>query len=164
MNDRSIDNDFRTTGPPTHFANDLEMYQGLVKIWADSSRQLHRICLANGIEYYHFLQPNQYLAGSKPMSEAEIEVAIYEEFPAKESVAIAYPMLIEEGKALTGEGIRFHDLTMVFAETREPIYIDFCCHYNEEGNRKLAGKIADIIVNQQSKERSDGGSRNAKSF
>jgi hypothetical protein len=35
-----------------------------------------RLAEANGARYLHFLQPNQYLEGSKPISDEEREIVI----------------------------------------------------------------------------------------
>jgi hypothetical protein len=54
-------------GPARQYASRDEMMRDLVSIWRESSLQLHRLCRANGIEYFHFLQPNQYVPpGSLP--------------------------------------------------------------------------------------------------
>ena len=39
---------------------------------------MDRLCRANGIRYYHFFQPNQYVTGSKPMGKEEIARAVVE--------------------------------------------------------------------------------------
>ena len=67
----------------------------MVDLWRDSSLQLARTCGANGIEYYHFLQPNQYFEGSKPLSAEEQRVAITEKLSYGSFVPAAYPLLQE---------------------------------------------------------------------
>ncbi|MFP6703150.1 MAG: hypothetical protein VB861_15495, partial [Planctomycetaceae bacterium] len=61
-----------------------------------------------------------------------------------------YPRLQEAGAGLSRAGVDFLDLTMVFAGTAEPIYIDDCCHYNSQGNRMLADAIADRLLESRS--------------
>ena len=39
------------------------------RTWAESSFQMHAVASAKGIRYFHFLQPNQYIEGTKPMSD-----------------------------------------------------------------------------------------------
>ena len=118
----------------------------MVDLWRESSLQLDRTCRANGIEYYHFLQPNQYFEGSKPLSEEEQRVAITDNLSYGTFVPAAYPMLQEAGDALAAQGVRFHDLTGAFADRPESIYVDSCCHVNRLGNQILAEAIAAAIA------------------
>jgi hypothetical protein len=107
--------------------------------------QLHLIARSRGIKYFHFLQPNQYLPGSKPLSGVELKTAFNEEHDSRPHVAEGYPLLIAAGKRLQNEGVHFHDLTQIFAATKDPIYRDSCCHVNGEGNRMLAAAMAEAI-------------------
>ncbi len=38
--------------------------------------------------------------------------------------------------------MRFVDLTRIFADVRETIYRDACCHYNRTGNEMIAERMA----------------------
>jgi hypothetical protein len=98
-----------------------------------------------GIEYYDFLQPNQYLPGSKPMSELERSLTVEPTYPAKTAVETGYPMLITAGRELAAQGVRFHDLTGIFAQITQPTYRDNCCHLNPTGNELLAVAMAKAI-------------------
>jgi len=134
------------TGPDNTYKDPAEMYGQLVALWQRCSGQLDRLCQTNGIRYLHVLQPNQYVEGSKPMSDAEREVAIEPEHKYRPGVIDGYPRLRKAGRELTDAGVDFLDLTLVFANTPEPIYIDDCCHYNPQGNRMLADAIADRLL------------------
>ena len=107
---------------------------------------MHKICSTNGIKYFHFLQPNQYVAGSKPMGENERHLAIQDNhifaMPAKRG----YPYLVEAGKDLARKGVNFYDLTQVFANDSEPVYVDECCHVNATGNSILGRAMGEAIV------------------
>ena len=48
-------------------------------------------------------------------------------------------------RAARAAGLPFDDLTMIFADVAETIYIDGCCHVNPVGSRLLAREIARII-------------------
>ncbi len=113
-----------------------------VRLWARTSRLLDDLCRTNGIRYFHFLQPNQYVAGSKPIGDDERQVAIDPESRLPALLADAYPRMRTAGAALAADGIRFDDLTMVFADVAEPLYQDDCCHLNRHGNELLARAIA----------------------
>ena len=57
-------------------------------------------------------------------------------------VAIGYPRLRERGVELVARGVRFHDLTQIFADTHEPIYADNIGHVGARGNQMIADAIA----------------------
>ncbi|MFQ5576831.1 MAG: hypothetical protein ACE5G8_07575 [Anaerolineae bacterium] len=136
---------YLVTGPSFNYQNDPELYQDLARVWRRSSEQMHRLCLENGCEYFHFLQPNQYVANSKIMGARELKIAVKDGNPYQEGVVQGYPYLIEEGHTLNTEGVRFYDLTMIFATNDEPLYIDRCCHLNKKGYEIVANTIAEFI-------------------
>jgi hypothetical protein len=123
-----------------------ELYEHLAAIWANSSSLLNRLCSDKGMRYYRFLQPNQYLPGSKPISEAEKHVAIQVDHPYRQGVEMGYPLLIRNGRALKEQGIPFYDLTGIFGDHPEAIYIDSCCHSNQVGLDLMAQAIAHAIL------------------
>ncbi len=137
---------FSAIGLKTKFGSRGEMFAALAALWERSSLQLARLCKANGIEYLHFLQPNQYLEGSKPLGKEERKIAIDPNLSFAASIAAGYPLLIEAGTRLDAAGVDFTDLTQLFSRVDAPIYEDSCCNLNEEGNRRLADAIADWIA------------------
>ena len=138
-------NGYAAAGPPSTYASDAEMYQALGRLWAESSYQMHAIARARGIHYFHFLQPNQYLEDSKPMDAAERRVAIREDHPYAANVRKGYPVLRELGRDLVRRGVTFVDLTNVYADTRDVLYRDNCCHVNGAGQRIVVEAIAKTI-------------------
>ena len=139
-------NEYAASGPPASFANDTEMYSALARVWAESSFQMHAIAEARGIRYFHFLQPNQYVDGSKPMGDEERQIAIREDHPYGKSAKLGYPWLQELGPDLTRRGVNFVDLTNLFANTHDVLYRDNCCHVNREGQRIVITAIAKTIA------------------
>ena len=139
-------NEYAASGPPESFANDRELYAALARTWAESSYQMHVLARAKGIQYFHFLQPNQYVDGSKPMGEAERRVAIRADHPYAKSVKSGYPELVSRGRDLAGRGVAFVDLTNLFATTREALYQDNCCHVNASGRQIVVEAIARTII------------------
>lgn len=133
------------TGPDFHPRSREETFGFLVEIWENCSRQMDRICRANGIEYHHFLQPNQYFPGSKPMSPAERQIALKRKHPYRMPVEQGYPRLIEAGGRLRNEQINFHNLVMIFQDNDEILYSDDACHLNDRGYRLVAEEIARLI-------------------
>ena len=136
---------YHVTGPTFHYNDESEMYRDLASFWSRCSIQMHQICKGNGIAYYHFLQPNQYVPDSKPMQEDEKKLAYNPQHPYKSSVELGYPYLIKEGKKLTRNGIQFFDLTMLFRNESEPLYKDSCCHLNKRGYSMISAVIGDFV-------------------
>ena len=134
----------RAKGPEIRFANETEMLAYLVALWQRSSRLLDGLARANGTRYYHFLQPNQYVPESKPMTTDERATAVKATRYAG-LVHTGYPMLQRAGRELRAEGVRFVDLTGAFAGHVEPIYIDACCHVSPHGNAIVADLVFDAI-------------------
>ena len=144
---RGTASDYAETGPPRTYASDAAMYADLAAIWMRGSLQLARLSAANGVSYLHFLQPNQYVPDAKPMDESERRVAHDAAGAAwKESVERGYPLLLERGEELHRQGVRFYDLTRIFAQVTQPVYMDHCCHLNMEGNAILGDRIGAAVV------------------
>ena len=139
-------NGYAAAGPPAPFANDEEMYSALGHLWAESSFQMNAVAKAKGTQYFHFLQPNQYVDGSKPMGDEERRVAIREDHPYGVSVRKGYPVLRELGKDLTRRGVPFVDLTNVYANSRDVLYRDNCCHVNTAGQRIIVDAMVKTIL------------------
>ena len=136
---------YLVSGPSFEFGDEAELYDELVKVWQRSSMQMHKLSLANQIEYFHFLQPNQYVRGSKILTEDERKVAYSESHPYKKGVESGYPRLVEAGKRLKDRGVRFYDLSMLFEDNAERLYVDSCCHLNARGYEIVAGRIGEAL-------------------
>ncbi len=39
-------------------------------------------------------------------------------------------------------------MSMVFADVERPLYVDTCCHFNEQGKHLLATAIARAIISE----------------
>lgn len=139
---------YLVSGPFFSYANDAQLYKDLADVWMRSSIQLHRLCSTNGIAYFHFLQPNQYVPDSKIMGEAELKKAYEKSHPYKKGVEKGYPYLIEEGKYLQELGVKFYDLTMIFTDHVEPLYADTCCHLNVNGGEIVTRTIGNTIITE----------------
>ena len=116
---RAQDAGFVATGPRFESRDGKDLFEHLSDIWRNSSLQLHRICATNGIRYYHFLHPDQYLPGSKPMGESERRTALWRDHPYREGVVRGYPRLVAAGQRLRSESVRFSDLTRIFSNVPE---------------------------------------------
>jgi hypothetical protein len=126
-------------GPPYSYETEQALFADLARVWKNASIQMKLLSDGNNIRYYHFLQPNQYVKDSKPMSPEEIDKAIGKHV-YHEGAEKGYPHLLKTADQLTDSGVNFTDLTMVYADHPEALYVDSCCHVNQHGY--------DIVVEQ----------------
>ncbi|MEM7483227.1 MAG: hypothetical protein AAF481_18835 [Acidobacteriota bacterium] len=142
--------DFVARGPAYTYrkGDQPKVAEELVAFWERSSRLMAGLCDSQGIPYFHFLQPNQYPEGAKPLSSEERRVAYSENRPYRAVVQGGYQMLRDAGARLAADGIAFHDLSMLFADVRETLYIDDCCHLNQRGNELMAAAIVEILMRE----------------
>jgi hypothetical protein len=136
---------FEETGPVFKYDNIQQLYEEAAEVWVRGSVLINQVARANGMEYYHFLQPNQYVKGSKPLSREELQIAYMEKVPTSEVAITGYPLLIRKSRELLDKKINFFDATMVFAKEKSTVYIDTCCHYNSHGKEILAAYILDKV-------------------
>jgi hypothetical protein len=137
---------FEETGPFFPYNEIRQLYDDAAAVWERGSVLLDQLARENGMEYCHFLQPNQYLKGSKILTPEERSVAYSEKGETAQAAMIGYPVLIKQGRKLLERNIKFFDATMAFAKEKETVYIDTCCHYNDRGKEVLAAYIMDKIV------------------
>lgn len=137
---------FAASGPYRQPVDQADALQRIVGQWRRASMQMHHLCAANAIPYFQFLQPNQYVPGSKPMRAEEKALAYNENHKHRDAVLKGYPLLIETGAELLAAGVVFRDLTGMFAEVEDPVYVDDCCHMGELGNKMMAERIAETIL------------------
>ena len=137
---------FEQTGPPYQADSNEKLYGDLSELWFQSSLQLHYLCEANGIRYFHFLQPNQYVPGSKLFSAEERTQFISDESPYRVPAEAGYPYLIRAGRRLRERGVRFRDLSMLFEKETQTVYKDSCCHLNSYGYARLGEVIGEDLA------------------
>ncbi len=133
---------FQESGPAYAETVSNQIFQDSAALWRRTSIQMWKICVANAIEYYHFLQPNQYVRGSKPFSAWEkrhVFGALGEAY--RSGAEQGYPFLLTEGDRLTRAGVPFTDLTRIFQSENETLYRDTCCHYTPHGYDIVAAEI-----------------------
>lgn len=136
----------QVSGPPVTFADTEAMFVDFVEVWARASLEMSNLCRGQGIQYFHFLQPNQYFEGSKVLTDEERRIAWDADVAEAGRVAAAYPLLVERGRQLAAQGVDFTDLTQLFRDETETIYSDPCCHYNRRGAELVATAIAEAIA------------------
>lgn len=139
--------DYTATGPQWPHGSDDALSEDLAAFWFETSLQMRALTEARGGRFFHFLQPNQHVPGSKPMDAAEQSVAIRGGEAFAPHASRGYRFLRENGARLAAQGVHFHDLTQIFAETTEPIYIDNIGHLGRKGNEMMAAAMAEQIAN-----------------
>jgi hypothetical protein len=116
------------------------------ELWTRGSIAMKALAESQGALYVHFLQPNQYVPGSKPLSAEEIDTAIDAAHPWSQAVPGGYAALRARAAALRSGGVAFYDLSQLFQGETRTLYRDTCCHYNEQGNVLLAGEMSKIVA------------------
>lgn len=119
-----------------------EAIQRALRIWISSSRSSYAVASINGIRYLEVIQPSQYLEGSKKFSHEE-ELRVRSDQSMK-VVGRGYSLVNTEDFGLSP--INILDARFIFAETRQQVYKDNCCHLNQEGESILAHAIARKII------------------
>jgi hypothetical protein len=138
--------DVAAVGPRRDLGDSEQMVGELALLWQRCSEILQGMAFGMGFHYLHFLQPNQYVQGSKVLSEEERSIAFREDHVYREPVIRGYPALRRLGRELIDHGVDFHDLTDVFSPYSETIYSDDCCHVNARGSEILAEVVAQAVL------------------
>lgn len=136
---------FEATGPDYNFINWEQFHKDTAKIWSNSSVAINALVEGQGGQYFHFLQPNQYIEGNKILSEWEQKNAVLPNRSYGNVYHDTYPTLLEESKRLTSSGIKYTDFTYVFKDIATTLYVDNCCHINEIGIKIICKKIVQRI-------------------
>lgn len=136
---------FVESGPLEKYENISTLHEAVAEVWANSSLLINSLAKGRGFEYYHILQPDQYVEGSKRLTKEEKRIAYNDKHIYRKSVVIGYPMLIQKGRMLIKNNVNFIDATMLFANVDETLYCDDCCHLNKQGMRILADYIIQEI-------------------
>ena len=116
--------------------------------WYRGALLLADLAKRHGAEYYSFLQPNQYVPGAKPLTDEELAGAFAPSGEWARAVRQGYPLLAERGRRLRQRGVEFFDLSWIFADSRETLYVDDCCHLNRRGNELLASHMLRRILGE----------------
>ena len=126
--------------------DEYDLSQMALRVWYRGSVMLDNMSRAAGAEYYHFLQPNQYVPNSKPLTNREVKYAYDPAGLSARTYRDAYPLLLRLGDELRQQGVNYHDLTQIFADHRETLYFDDCCHLNARGNELLAAQMVQRLA------------------
>ncbi|MEM8930058.1 MAG: hypothetical protein AAGE94_02720 [Acidobacteriota bacterium] len=117
----------------------------IADLWQRSSLAMNALASQVGAVYVHILQPNQYVADSKPLSREELETSYRPDSAWSRAAAHGYPYLRARGAELRRQGVDFLDLTTIFRDETRTVYSDSCCHLNPLGCRLVAEATAEAI-------------------
>ena len=137
-----VDYNLERHGPRSRWRTSAAALAAAARFWHRGALMMRELAALAGADYYHFLQPNQYVPDSKPLSAREREFAYTPGGSEKAAVEQGYPLLQEISRDLPGRGVNYFDLTGIFAGHTETLYRDTCCHVNDAGNELLAAAMA----------------------
>ena len=144
---------YEATGPTRTHADLAARSRDLAAHWKRTTVLLAERSRSSDFRYFHFLQPNQWVEGSKIFSEEERALARPDDYFHREAAIVGYGELVAAGSQLANEGVAFTDLTTLFQGMREPLYTDACCHLNDRGNALIAEAIGRSVREGYTRER-----------
>ncbi len=148
----SSESDLQATGPAQPLTDTLAYFTEQADLWSRCQQLIAEQAHAMGTLSVHFLQPNQYVRGSKAFTEEEQRIAIENgPFCYRDAVERGYPLLQDRVERLAKKGIPAFDLTPLFRGEARTVYADKCCHFNQLGwdliADAMAGHILDAMPN-----------------
>ncbi len=121
--------------------------QACLNLWTRGTKFLATFAKGAGIHYLHVLQPTSkdtVPEVSKPLSEEELlHTGSTHFWPT--GIQALYPRMRHRSRTFEAEGINFADLSMLFKDVTDTLYIDVC-HYNQRGNESFSHAIAEKFL------------------
>ncbi|MGH0034928.1 MAG: hypothetical protein ACQGVK_07860 [Myxococcota bacterium] len=113
-------------------------------LYRRTTHHSHLLAEAEGKLFFHFVHPNQYVTGAKPLSDEERALYTSDHPPGFHTAR--YRRLGEISAALRARGVASHSLERLFADEPRTMYRDACCHLNREGVARVNLAIARHIL------------------
>ena len=115
-----------------------EIYVNYIeKLWLNSSNEIDQFSKIKDFKYIHIIQPNQYLKGSKIISNEELDFLKYEKYG--KPISKYYKDIKVEDL-----DVKYKlDLRYIFKDNDMTLYRDYCCHLNNRGIFLMASEIVD---------------------
>ncbi|WP_293128411.1 hypothetical protein [Microcoleus sp. bin38.metabat.b11b12b14.051] len=133
--------------------DDKAAFEQMAWNWAKSSIFMHKVLSASNVPYFQVLQPNQYYQTKRVFSDAEKRIAFNQETPYAKAVEIGYPALLKKFPNLEKNNINILNGVKVFDKTKDVVYVDSCCHYNQAGQEIFSDYVASSILESMRKDR-----------
>ena len=115
-----------------------------VDVWKRFSLQQFHLSKIYGVESLFFLQPMPVLPDAKIWSKEEIEKGYYKEEPEKRRFC---KLIRAEFQSLQEKNLPFYDLSYIFKNVKETLYIDDI-HLNDYGHALMLEEILEVIKEQ----------------
>jgi len=125
---------------------DSAAFEQMAWNWAKSSIFMHKVLSASNVPYFHVLQPNQYYQTKRVFGDAEKRIAFNNDTPYDQSVEIGYPALLSKFPNLQKNQINILNGVKVFDKTKDIVYVDSCCHYNQAGEVIFSNYVGSSIL------------------
>lgn len=125
---------------------DSVAFEQMAQNWAKSSIFMHKVLSASNVPYFHVLQPNQYYQTKRVFSEAEKQIAFNQDTPYAKAVELGYPALFKKFPNLAKNDIDILNGVQVFDKTKDAVYVDSCCHYNQAGEVIFSDYVGSSIL------------------
>ena len=107
------------------------------KLWVNASNEIDQFSKIKDFKYIHIIQPNQYLKGSKIISNDELDYLKYEKYG--KPISKYYKDIKVEDL-----DVKYKlDLRYIFKDNNMTLYRDYCCHLNNKGIFLMASEIVD---------------------
>lgn len=130
---------------PNYGSADLKTSVG--QMWKKFLLRQHRFMNADGqSRLVTFIQPNQYLVGSKIISEEEKKMFSERTEAYRKDVGQMYRFAIDLINESASKYPNIVDVSMIFKDSSETLYLDSCCHLTEDGFDKLFHRILPILA------------------
>jgi hypothetical protein len=130
-------------GPPYGRSATGSALREIVASWKNGAQLMQDLGRSHGFRTFTFLQPSPYY-GRKPLAQQELGILIPGNWSDRHSNR-GYPLLQDATEELSNAGYDAIDLTDIFHDHPEPLYVDSCCHVGARGNEILAEAIAEEI-------------------
>lgn len=118
--------------------------QDYYRFYERLARAGDRVARDAGRPFLHFVQPNQYVTGSKPFSDVERRKFLANDWSGV--ITPAYAEFAAASERLRNVNVDSTSLGELFATTSDTVYSDSCCHFNERGLTIIEDAIADRVL------------------
>lgn len=125
---------------------DSVAFEQMAQNWAKSSIFMHKVLSASNVPYFQVLQPNQYYQTKRVFGEAEKQIAFNQDTPYAKAVELGYPALFKKFPNLEKNHIDILNGVNVFDKTKDAVYVDSCCHYNQAGEVIFSDYVGSSIL------------------
>ncbi|PSB35641.1 hypothetical protein C7B69_05610 [filamentous cyanobacterium Phorm 46] len=125
---------------------DSAAFEQMAWNWAKSSIFMHKVLSASNVPYFHVLQPNQYYQTKRVFGEAEKRIAFNKDTPYSKAVELGYPAILGKFPNLQKNNVNILNGVKVFDQTKDAVYVDSCCHYNQAGKLIFSNYVGSSIL------------------